>query len=98
MLGLVVFSLASVITAVAFLRERGQGTLERLMASPLRRAGIVLGRILGFTVLALGPSPQGLCFRLLLLPVPHVPRASPLLLLHALLSLPPPTPPLLPPH
>src|SRR2546425_9735611 len=38
-IGLVVFFLVFVITAVAFLRERGQGTLERLMASPLRRGG-----------------------------------------------------------
>src|SRR6266568_2244298 len=50
-IGLVVFFLVFVITAVAFLRERGQGTLERLMASPLRRAEIVLGYMLGFTVL-----------------------------------------------
>ena len=37
-IGLVVFFLVFVVTIVAFLRERGQGTLERLMASPLRRA------------------------------------------------------------
>src|SRR5260370_3829311 len=59
-IGLVVFFLVFVITAVAFLRERGQGTLERLMASPLRRAEIVLGHMLGFTVLALDQSAGGL--------------------------------------
>lgn len=32
--GLVVFFLVFVVTSVAFLRERAQGTLERLMASP----------------------------------------------------------------
>src|SRR6202023_3919705 len=50
-MGLVVFFLVFVITAVAFLRERGQGTLERLMASPLRRGGGGRGDILVFSVL-----------------------------------------------
>src|SRR5207302_290540 len=51
--GLVVFFLVFVITIVSFLNERSQGTLERLMASPLRRGEIVVGYMLGFTVLAL---------------------------------------------
>src|SRR6202040_2437648 len=61
-IGLVVFFLVFVITAVAFLRERGQGTLERLMASRLRRAEIVLGYMFGFTVLALVQSAEVLAF------------------------------------
>src|SRR5438477_622274 len=48
--GLVVFFLVFVITIVSFLNERSQGTLERLMASPLRRGEIVVGYMLGFTV------------------------------------------------
>jgi ABC-2 type transport system permease protein len=52
-IGLVVFFLVFVITSVSFLRERSQGTLERLFASPLRRGEIVLGYMLGFTVVAL---------------------------------------------
>ena len=36
-IGLVIFFLVFVVTSVSFLRERSQGTLERLMASPLRR-------------------------------------------------------------
>src|SRR5438477_11112075 len=52
-IGLVVFFLVFVITIVSFLNERSQGTLERLMASPLRRGEIVLGYMLGFTVIAL---------------------------------------------
>src|SRR5207247_8758952 len=40
--GVVVFFLVFVITCVAFLRERGQGTLERLLASPLRRGEVVV--------------------------------------------------------
>src|SRR5205807_6822743 len=68
-IGLVVFFLVFVITAVAFLRERGQGTLERLMASPLRRSEIVLGYMLGFTVLALVQAAEVLAFSLIVLHV-----------------------------
>jgi ABC-2 type transport system permease protein len=50
--GLVVFFLVFVVTIIAFLRERSQGTLERLMASPLRRADIVAGYMAGFMVVA----------------------------------------------
>jgi ABC-2 type transport system permease protein len=63
-IGLVVFFLVFVITCVAFLRERSQGTLERLMASPLRRTEIVLGYMVAFTVLALIQSVEVLAFSL----------------------------------
>jgi ABC-2 type transport system permease protein len=52
---------------VSFLRERTQGTLERLMATPLRRAEIVLGYMIGFTVLALIQSAEVLVFSLYVL-------------------------------
>src|SRR5205809_300814 len=68
-IGLVVFFLVFVITIVAFLRERGQGTLERLMASPLRRGEIVLGYMLGFTVLALVQAVEVLVFALAVLKI-----------------------------
>ncbi len=51
-IGLVVFFLVFVVTIIAFLRERSQGTLERLMASPLRRSEIVSGYIGGFMAVA----------------------------------------------
>ena len=65
--GLVVFFLVFVITIVSFLNERSQGTLERLMASPLRRGEIVLGYMLGFTVLALVQAAEVLVFALAIL-------------------------------
>jgi ABC-2 type transport system permease protein len=46
-IGLVVFFLVFVITSVSFLRERSQGTLERLFATPLQRGEIVVGYMLG---------------------------------------------------
>jgi ABC-2 type transport system permease protein len=41
------------LSAVAFLRERTSGTLERLLATPLRRRELVLGYLVGFSVFAL---------------------------------------------
>jgi len=52
-IGVIVFFLVFVVTSVSFLRERSQGTLERLMASPLRRGEIVVGYMLGFGAVAL---------------------------------------------
>src|SRR5207244_12912749 len=65
--GLVVFFLVFVITIVSFLNERSQGTLERLMASPLRRGEIVVGYMLGFSVLALVQAAEVLIFSLAIL-------------------------------
>lgn len=42
-----------ILSAVAFLRERTSGTLERLMATPLRRAELVVGYLAGFSFFAL---------------------------------------------
>ena len=41
------------LSAVSFLRERTSGTLERLMATPLRRGELVLGYLMGFSFFAL---------------------------------------------
>lgn len=47
------FFLIFLLTGVAFLRERSQGTMERVLVSPLRRSELVVGYILGFTLFAL---------------------------------------------
>jgi ABC-2 type transport system permease protein len=77
-IGLVVFFLTFLITIVSFLRERSQGTLERLMASPLRRSEIVVGYMLAFTVLALIQGAEVLLFSLYVLKVYNT--GSPLLI------------------
>jgi ABC-2 type transport system permease protein len=41
------------LTGINFLRERSQGTLERLMASPVSQLDIVVGYIVGFLLFAL---------------------------------------------
>ncbi|MDD4876358.1 MAG: ABC transporter permease [Dehalococcoidales bacterium] len=40
------------LTGISFLRERSQGTMERLMASPVSRLDIVVGYLFGFFVFA----------------------------------------------
>lgn len=48
LLGFFVFFFVFLIAGVSFLRERTTGTLERLLASPLRKWEIVMGYVLGF--------------------------------------------------
>lgn len=52
LLGVFVFFLTYMLTAVGFLRERTAGTLERVLVSPVSRSGLVLGYVVGFGVLA----------------------------------------------
>jgi ABC-2 type transport system permease protein len=66
-IGMMVFFLVYVVTSVSFLRERSLGTLERLMASPLRRTEIVVGYVLGFSLVAIVQSAEVLAFGLIVL-------------------------------
>lgn len=50
LLGFFIFFFVFLIAGISFLRERTTGTLERLMASPLRKWEIVVGYLLGFGV------------------------------------------------
>jgi ABC-2 type transport system permease protein len=52
LVGFVVFFLVFVLTGISFLRERVGGTLERLLATPVRRLEIVVGYSLGFGIFA----------------------------------------------
>jgi ABC-2 type transport system permease protein len=86
-IGLLVFFLVYVVTSVSFLRERSQGTLERLMATPLRRTEIVVGYMLGFTVVALVQAAEVLAFGLLVLELYNAGSVLLLLGLELLLAL-----------
>jgi len=66
-MGMMVFFLVYVVTSVSFLRERSLGTLERLMATPLRRTEIAVGYMLGFGVVAVVQAAEILAFGLLVL-------------------------------
>jgi len=61
-LGGMVLFFVFMLTGVSFLRERLQGTLERLMASPVTRADLVVGYLLGFFLFALLQSVVVLLF------------------------------------
>jgi ABC-2 type transport system permease protein len=49
-LGLVVFFFTFINAAIAFIRERSQGTLEKFMVSPLSRVEMISGYVLGFSL------------------------------------------------
>jgi ABC-2 type transport system permease protein len=51
-IGLFSFFFVFLLTSVAFLRERSQGTIERVMVSPVTRAELVIGYISGFALFA----------------------------------------------
>jgi ABC-2 type transport system permease protein len=52
LVGFVVFFLVFILTGISFLRERIGGTLERLLATPVRKQEIVGGYSLGFSIFA----------------------------------------------
>jgi ABC-2 type transport system permease protein len=53
MLGFFPFMILFVVTSIAVLRERTQGTLDRLMASPIGRGDVLVGYAGAFTLVAL---------------------------------------------
>lgn len=67
--GLFAFFFVFLLTAVSFLRERSQGTLERLLVSPLGKAELVLGYVVGFTLFALVQSTMILLYVIYVLQV-----------------------------
>lgn len=50
LIGVFIFFFVFIVAGVSFIRERTGGTLERLLASPLKRWELVLGYILGFGI------------------------------------------------
>ena len=47
-MGFFIFLFVFIIAGVSFLKERSSGTLERTLATPLKRSSIVFGYFLGF--------------------------------------------------
>jgi ABC-2 type transport system permease protein len=86
-IGLLVFFLVYVVTSVAFLRERSQGTLERLMASPLKRSEIVLGYMIGFTLIAFVQAAEVLVFGIWLVGIYNAGNLALIFGMEALLAL-----------
>jgi len=59
------------LTGISFLRERSQGTLERLMASPVSPTDIVVGYLGGFFIFALAQTLIILLFTIYVLDVSY---------------------------
>ncbi|MGE5588714.1 MAG: ABC transporter permease [Clostridia bacterium] len=60
------------LTSVSFLRERAQGTMERVLASPLSRGEIILGYLAGSSVFAFVQSLVVLLFVVFVLKIHHI--------------------------
>lgn len=56
LIGLFIFFFVFLISGVSFLRERTTGTLERLLATPIKRYEIVLGYLIGFGIFTIVQS------------------------------------------
>jgi ABC-2 type transport system permease protein len=72
LVGFLVFFLVFVLTGISFLRERVGGTLERLLATPVRRSEIAVGYSAGFTFFATLQSVVVLTFLLMSVTVPAI--------------------------
>jgi ABC-2 type transport system permease protein len=70
-MGLFPFTLLFVVTSIAVLRERTQGTLDRLMASPLGRGDLLFGYAIAFSLGALVQGAINLFVGLVLLDLPN---------------------------
>ncbi len=69
-MGLFPFVILFVLTSIAVLRERTQGTLDRLMASPIGRGDLLSGYALAFSLVALVQGAINLTVGLWLLDLP----------------------------
>jgi len=56
MLAVLILFFGFLLSGISFLRERSQGTRERLMASPVSRTDIVVGYLLGFLLFAMAQT------------------------------------------
>ncbi len=86
-IGIFSFFFVFILTSVAFLRERSQGTIERVMVSPLTRVELVLGYICGFTLFALIQSLVILLFVIFVLRVHYSGNLALVFLVSVLLTI-----------
>ncbi len=53
LIGVIVFFFVFLMAGINFLTERTSGTLEKLLSTPIKRSEIIIGYVLGFSLLAL---------------------------------------------
>jgi ABC-2 type transport system permease protein len=66
MLATLILFFGFLLSGIAFLRERSQGTRERLMASPVSRVDILVGYLLGFLLFAMVQTLNGDLWQIIL--------------------------------
>jgi ABC-2 type transport system permease protein len=86
-IGVLVMFFVFLLTCVSFLRERSQGTMERLMATPASRAEIVLGYVAGLGLFALIQSTIILVFTIWVLKIHYLGSLALLFLIVILLAM-----------
>jgi len=69
LIGFMAFFFVFMLTAVSFLRERAQGTMERLLASPLTPFELIAGYLFGFIGFALAQTLVIMFFMLVILKI-----------------------------
>lgn len=85
LIGLFAFFFTFLLATVSFLRERTSGTLERLMATPLKRGELVLGYLAGFSFFALIQAIVIIAFTVLVLRVRYTGNIGTIFLIEAML-------------
>lgn len=86
-IGVFSFFFIFLLTSVAFLRERSQGTIERIMISPLTKFELVAGYILGFLVFAMIQSLVVLLFVVFVLHIHYIGNLALVFLVSFLLTI-----------
>ena len=86
-IGIFSFFFVFLLTSIAFLRERSQGTIERVMVSPLTRIELIVGYICGFSLFALVQSLMILLFVVFALQVHYSGNLALVFLVTALLTI-----------
>jgi len=70
LVGVILQVVIMLLTAFAIVREKEQGTLEQLMATPVSRLGLILGKLLPFGVVGIGETVSVLVVMRFLFQVP----------------------------
>ncbi|EON70854.1 ABC transporter permease [Lysinibacillus sphaericus] len=87
LIGFFVFFFVFLITGIALLKERTSGTLERLLATPIKRSEIVAGYLVGYGLFALIQTIIIVLFGIYVLDIVHVGSIWLVLLINSLVAL-----------
>jgi ABC-2 type transport system permease protein len=69
-IGMILFTITTILTATAIVRERERGTIEQLIVTPIRSWELVLGKLLPYVILAFMNTVEILLFGALWFKVP----------------------------